>query len=247
MNSKRLLGAEITVFAAYIAFVVAGMVFAKMVEYDDFSDVTHGNTLITVAFNTLVAGAYIALLAVVVGGAPLAFAAARSAIATRQWRNLALLAAPLLAFSALIGYTALVGSVLAPTFHAGNGVTPGNVVLFLGLGLVFVLGAAFSVYGVARAVRASEISPRLLAFARIPALVTTLAMAVVTGALIVWGIALWAAAPNLFGAGEGILETNVALNWLGVTLVMALATVIAIIAMTRSAGNLRAATATAQG
>ena len=80
MNSKRLLGAEITVFAAYIAFVVAGMAFAKMVEYDDFSDVTHGNTLITVAFNTLVAGAYIALLAVVIGGLPLAFAAARYAI-----------------------------------------------------------------------------------------------------------------------------------------------------------------------
>ena len=135
--------------------------------------------------------------------------------------------------------------MLAPTFHTGNGVTPGNIVLFLGLGLVFVLGAAFSVYGVARAVRESEISPRLLAFARIPALVTTLAMAVVTGALIVWGIALRAAAPDLFGAGEGILETNVALNWLGVTLVMTLATVIAIIAMTRSAGNLRAATATA--
>jgi uncharacterized membrane protein YbhN (UPF0104 family) len=245
MNSKRLLGTEITVFAAYIAFVVAGMAFAKMVEYDDFSDVTHGNALITIAFNTLVAGAYVALLAVVVGGLPLAFAAARYALARHRWRILALLAAPLLAFAALLGYIALVGSVLAPTFQTGNGVTPGNVVLFLGLGLVFALGATFSVYGVARAVRESEISPRLLAFARIPALVTTLAMAVVTGALIVWGIALWAAAPGLFGAGEGILETNVALNWLGVTLVMTLATVIAIIAMTRSAENLRPAAATA--
>jgi hypothetical protein len=96
-------------------------------------------------------------------------------------------------------------------------------------------------------VRESEISPRLLGFARIPALVTTLAMAVVTGALIVWGIALRAAAPDLFGAGEGILETNVALNWLGVTLVMALATIIAIIAMTRAGENPRLATAAAQG
>ena len=211
---------------------------------------THGNTLITVAFNALVAGAYIALLAVVVGGLPLAFAAARYAITTRRWRILALLAAPLLAFAALLGSIALVGAVLAPTFHTGIGVTPGNIVLFLGLGLVFVLGAAFSVYGVARAVHESEISPRLLAFARIPALVTTLTMAVVTGALIVWGIALRAAAPDLFSAGEGILETNVALNWLGVTLAMTLATliaIIAIIAMTRSAGNLRVATATAQG
>ena len=245
MNSRRLLSAEITVFAAYIAFVVAGMVFAKMVEYDDFSDVTHGNALITAAFNTLVAGAYIALLAVVVGGLPLAFAAARYAISTRRWRILALLAAPLLAFAALLGYVALVGAVLAPTFHTGNGVTPGNVVLFLGLGLVFVFGAAFSVYGVARAVRESEISPRLLAFARIPALVTTLAMTIVTGALVIWGFALRAAAPDLFGAGEGILETTVALNGLGVTLVMALATIIAIVAVTRGAGNPRPATASA--
>src|SRR5215468_196199 len=127
MNSKRLLGAEITVFAAYIAFVVAGMVFAKMVEYDDFSDVTHGNALITAAFNTLVAGAYIALLAVVVGGLPLAFAAARYAILARRWRILALLAAPLLAFAALIGYGTLATQVIAPAFHTGEGVTPGNV------------------------------------------------------------------------------------------------------------------------
>jgi hypothetical protein len=243
MNSKRLLGAEITVFASYIAFVVAGMVFAKMVEYDDFSDVTHGNALITIAFNTLVAGAYLALLAVVVGGLPLASAAARYAVATRRWRILALLAAPLLAFAALAAYGTLATQVIAPTFHTGSGVTPGNVVLFIGLGLVFAGGAAFSVYGVARAVRESEISPRLLAFARIPALVTTLAMAVVTLALIVWGVALRAAAPDLFGAGEGILATNVALNWLGVALVMALATITAILAMARTGGSAQPATA----
>ncbi len=245
MNSKRLLSAEITVFAAYIAFVVAGMVFGKMVEYDDFSDVTHGNALITIAFNTLVAGAYVALLAVLVGGLPLAFAAARYAIATRHWRILALLAAPLLAFAALLGYIALIGTVLAPTFHTGSGVTPGNVTLFVGLGLVFAGGAAFSVYGVARAVRESEISPRLLTFARIPAMVTTLAMAVVTLALIIWGVGLRAAAPDLFGAGEGILATNVALNWLGVTLVMALATIIAILALTRTGSSAQPATARA--
>jgi hypothetical protein len=243
MNPKRLLRAEITVFAAYIAFVVAGMAFAKMVEYDDFSDVTHGNAVITIAFDTLVAGAYIALLAVVIGGIPLVFAAARFAIATRRWRILAQLAAPLLAFAALIGYGTLATQVIAPAFHTGEGVTLGNVVLFLGLGLVLVLGAALSVYGVTQAVRESEMSPRLLAFARIPALVTTLAMAVVTGALIVWGIALRAAAPDLFGAGEGILATNVALNWLGVTVVMALATIIAIIAMTGSARSTTAAQA----
>jgi hypothetical protein len=121
-------------------------------------------------------------------------------------------------------------------------VTPGNVVLFVGLGLVFALGAALSVYGVARAVRESEISPRLLAFARIPALVTTLAMAVVTVALIVWGIALRGAAPDLFGAGEGILATNVALNWLGVVVVMTLATIIATGAAARSLRTRSAAT-----
>jgi hypothetical protein len=245
MNQKRLLGAEITVFAAYIAFVVAGMVFAKMVEYDDFSDVTHGNALITAAFDTLVAGAYIALLAVLIGGLPLAVAAARHALKRRHWRILALLAAPLVAFAALIGYGALATQVIAPTFHTGEGVTTGNIILFLGLGLVFILGAAFSVYGVTRAVSESEISPRLLAFARIPALVTSLAMAVVTLALIVWGFALRAAAPDLFGAGEGILATNVALNWLGVTVVMALATTVAIIAMARSAANPHLATAAA--
>src|SRR5689334_12267217 len=110
----RLRRAEIVVFCAYIAFVVAGLGFAKMTEYDDFADATRAHPAIGAAFTALVVGAWVALAAVVVGGAPLALAAARHALAARRWRILAWLATPALAFAGFAGYTLLLGQVVAP-------------------------------------------------------------------------------------------------------------------------------------
>src|SRR5690348_4590322 len=129
-TTARLRRAEITVFCAYIAFVLAGLAFAKITEYDDFGDATRAHPLIGGAFT-----------AVVIGALPLAAAAARAALAARRWGILALLAVPALAFAVFVGYALLLGQVVAPALHAGSGPTPTNVVLGISLAVVLLLCA----------------------------------------------------------------------------------------------------------
>ncbi len=232
--AQRLQRAEITMFCAYIAFVVAGLGFAKMTEYDDFADATRAHPLIGVAFTTLVVGAYVALAAVLIGGLPLALAAARYALATRMWRILALLATPALAFLVFVGYTLLLVQVVAPALHAGSGPTSTNVALGISLTVVLVLCAIASTAAVTGAIARSEISPRLYRFARIPTALAALAMAVVTLALLVWGLSLRADVPSLFNGDDGFLVSSTAANWLAQVVLMGVATGIAMWAALRS-------------
>jgi hypothetical protein len=232
--TNRLRRSEITIFCAYIAFVVAGSGYAKIVEYDDFHDATRSFPLIGAAFNTLVVAAYVALAAVVIGGAPLAFAAARAALAARRWGTLALLAAPVLALGALFGFVLLLTRVIGPAIHAGNGATQANYHLGVALGIFYLLCAAGSTAAVAAAIARSEIAPGLYRFARIPAAVATLGMLVVTVALLVWGLSLRASVPSLFNGNGGLMASNTALNWLAQLGAMALAALVALWATVRS-------------
>jgi hypothetical protein len=233
MINNRLRRAEITVFCAYIAFVVAGLGFAKIVEYDDFHDVARAHPLIGLAFTTLVVGAYIALAAVVIGGLPLALAVASRALAARRWGTLALLGVPLLAFAVLAGYTLVLGQVIAPALHAGSGPTPGNVTMGISLAIVFVFCAVVSTAAVTRAIARSDIPQRLYRFAWIPAVLATLAMLVVTTSLLVWGLSLRVDAPSLFNGDDGLMASNTAANWLVLILLMGAATVVAVAATIR--------------
>jgi hypothetical protein len=232
--TQRLRRSEITIFCAYIAFVVAGSAFAKVTEYDDFHDATHTFPLIGLAFTTLVVGAIVALAAVVIGGAPLALAAARTALATRRWGTLALLAVPALALGVLYGYVVLLGQVIRPLIHAGNGPTPGNWRMGISLAVVYLLCALASTAAVAWAIARSEITPGLYRFARIPAALATLAMVVVTASLLVWGLSLRADVPSLFNGNDGLMATNTAANWLAHLTVMTLATATALWATLRA-------------
>ena len=112
MNKLRT--TSVIVFCAYIGFVVAGLAFGKMVEYDDFTALLHSNTGVAVSYYTLYTGAFAALAAVLVGGLPLAVAAARNAIATKRWRLLALFAVPPVSLAVWIIYVLL---VVPPNAH----------------------------------------------------------------------------------------------------------------------------------
>jgi hypothetical protein len=240
--TQRLRRSEIVIFSSYIAFVVAGSAFAKITEYDDFHDATRHYPLIGGAFATLVVAAWVALAAVVIGGAPLALAAARSALATRRWSTLALLAVPALALGALYGFVLLLTQVIGPAIHAGPGATDANYHLGIALGIFFLLCALASTAAVARAIAQSEIAPGLYRFARIPAAVAVLAMVVVTGALLVWGLALRADVPSLFNGNDGLQASNTAANWLVQLAVMALATAVALWAAARAFATREGAT-----
>lgn len=232
-TTARLRRAEITVFCAYIAFVLAGLAFGKITEYDDFGDATRAHPLIGGAFTILVVGAYVALAAVVLGGLPLAAAAARSALAARRWGILALLAVPALAFAVFAGYALLLGQVVAPALHAGSGPTRTNVVLGISLAVVVLLGAIASTAAVTSAIVRSEIPPQLYRFARIPAALATLAMLVVTASLLIWGLSLRADVPGLFNGEDGLMASNTAANWLVQLTIMGGATAMALWATIR--------------
>ncbi|GHO49976.1 hypothetical protein [Ktedonospora formicarum] len=226
---NRLRTTTIIVFCAYIGAVCAGLALGKMVEYDDFTNLLRHNPQVSGSYWTLGVGAFTALLAVLLAGVPLVFAAARSALATKRWRRLALFAVPPLSLILWIGAGALTVSL-----------TPGDFVskpllLRLVVGGVFVggfgLATIASATAISIAVIRSPISETFFRFARIPALITTLAMVVMVGATFVWGLATRAADPQLFTEDNGLLASNTTVSWILILALMAIATTVAIIAL----------------
>ena len=225
MSTDRARSSAITVFCAYIAFVVAGMGFQKLSEYDDFTDAAKAHALIGLSFNVILFASAVALLAVLAGGLPLAFASLRYALSARRYDIPLLLGVPVVAFGALIGYGAVATAVTrGERLHIG----------FIGLVGVLILGAIASAAGVSLAVKRSQIDGKLLSFIRIPAAVTACAMAAMCLATIIWGLGLRSYVPQLFSGNDGLVATNTAVNWLIIVAVMAIATLVAGAGVVRS-------------
>ncbi len=230
---ERLRATAITVFCAYIAFVVAGLAYAKLTE-DTLSQFNAYQAL-ALTFHTIQAGSVIALLAVLAGGLPIALAAVRQAMARRRWRPLLLFAVPPVSLAVWLGYTLVLVDVVAPTTDLSIHTMPGRIAGLAWIAL-FQLAAVASTAAVVVAVRQSDISPQLYQFAaRIPAVITTLAMAVMCLATIAWGLALRANLPQIFNGDQGFfwLGSKTAVSWLVIVVVMALATAIAAAATLR--------------
>jgi hypothetical protein len=228
---NRLRTTTIIVFCAYLGVVVAGLGLGKMLEYDDFTELLRHNPQVSASYWTLYAGAFTALLAVLLAGVPIAVAAVRSAIAAKRWRLLLLFAVPPLALVTWLGVGALTVSLAPGDFLSKP------LLLRLVVGGVFVGGfmvaAIASAAAVSVVVIRSEVSERLFRFARIPALITTLAMAVIMAATLTWGLAARAANPQLFSEDEGLLASNTTVSWLLILALMAIFTAIAIAALVR--------------
>ena len=229
----RMRGSVLAVLWAWVGVVMAGVGFQKMTEYEDFVRVARENAAVGVSFDAVVAGAVVALAAVLVGGAPIVFAAVRGALAEGRKDVPLLLCVPLLSVAAFIGYVFLVGEVVYPALGhltARGGV---NVALFLSLAGVFLLAAVASAASVSAAVRRSEVGERIYRFALYPAGLATLAMVMVSTATLVWGLALWAQAPTLFVGHDGILATSTVATWLVILAVMGGCTCVAVAAVVR--------------
>src|SRR5262249_60036098 len=78
----------------------------------------------------------------------------------------------------------------------------------------FGLAAIASAAAISIVVIRSEVSEHLFRFARVPALITTLAMAVMAAATLTWGLAARAADPQLFSEDDGLLASNTTVSWL---------------------------------
>jgi hypothetical protein len=226
MNRTR--RAEITIFCAWIAFVVAGLAFQRMSEYDDFQNAGATYPVIGVAYIAIQVGAAIALLAVLVGGVPIALFAFTHALEQRRYGVVLLFGVPILAFAALAVYIKIVSGISGVTSQDISGPTTLGKELFLGLIVLFSLAAIASAWAVSAAISRSDVDERWYRFARVPTFVTALALLVMCAATIVWGLALRVSVPQLFNGDDGIVATNTGLSWLMIAIVMVIATLVAL-------------------
>jgi hypothetical protein len=219
--SERMRSSVLGVLWAWVGLVVAGVGFQKMAEYEDFVEAARENPLVGLSFDAIVGGAVVTLAAVVAGGAPVALAALRGAIAQGRRDVVLLLCVPPLSLAGFVGYVLLVGRVIYPSLGDLSVHDALNVELFLSLGGAFLVAAVASAGAVTAAVGRAEVGGRPLRFALYAAVVAALAMAVVLVGTVVWGLALLVSAPSLFLGDEGLLATPTAATWLAVVALMA--------------------------
>jgi hypothetical protein len=238
----------ITVFCAWIAFVVAGLAFNQMIE-DDVRQLNSAHPGVAIAYYVVMVAAVVALLAVLVGGLPIAFAALRRALAEGRRDVLLFFAVPPVALAVWLLWTWLLVNQIAP----GNGAANGNVsLLFLSWIGLFVLAAIASTAAVSLAIARVEIAPRLFRFALAPATITTLAMVVMLGAVIAWGLVMRSEAPSYLSSptGPAALRASVSVHLLVQIAVMMVATLLAVAALIRglrAPGNASGAGTAAMG
>ncbi|GLV60085.1 hypothetical protein KDH_69080 [Dictyobacter sp. S3.2.2.5] len=212
----------IMIFSAYIGFVVGGLIFAKMTE-DTVDATIRLSALAGASYWIVFFGSIIALAAIVMGGVPIALAIVKNAITLRKKGPLLLLLVPGLAFFALL-------LILRLNFAA----MPGPASLS-GFSAFFLLEAIISTAAVCMAVKRSQIKASTLRFATIPFLIAIITMLLMCCATICWGISLYSTDPALFIDQYSFMHANSLLLWLVVVGVMAISTVIALIAGVRGA------------
>jgi hypothetical protein len=197
-------------------FTVAGIAFAKLTE--DF--VGRGGGM----YALLVAGAAVALLALVAAAAPSAVALLRGRDAA-AWRYVAV---------PVVGLTAWYGLLpVARRLAGGSSVhsapTTAAFALITLAGLAVVAATAWSAAAVLRRLPAAQPS-----WLRPVALVTVSAgMAVTTVAAVIWGLQLRSRQPAAFSGDYGLLAGPFVPSWIAVVAALAVATALAALATRR--------------
>jgi hypothetical protein len=219
--NERLRSSELAVFASWVVFVVAGLGFQKMTEDSPYHQALAVSPVIAVAFYGLVAAAFVALLAVLVGGTPIVGTIISTSISQRRWQPIALLAVPPFSLAVWLG-----GTLLLLQVHPGQALG-WHIPLFLGWVCVFFIAAIASTLAVSGAAIRTDVDVRLYRIAVRPAAGTALAMAVAALAVVVWGIGMSVSHPDIFWGNGGVMATSTAASWLGIGLVMVGASTVA--------------------
>jgi hypothetical protein len=218
---------------AWVGVVAAGVGFQKMTEYRDFARAARESLPVGAAFDAVVAGAVVALAAVLAGGGPIVAAALGDAFRRGRKDVPLLLCVPPLSLGVFVGYVLVLMRVAYPVLGDLAVHGPVNVALFLSIVGMFLLAAVASAASVSAAVGRSGVGERPYRLALYPAALAALAMVVVSVATVVWGLALWAQAPALFARDDGILATPTSASWLLILAVMAGCTCAAVVATIR--------------
>lgn len=243
MNNK-LRTAILLVFTAYVAFIVAGLGVYGFADDSPFIPMMRTNLGLLVAWSTLQVGALVALGAVVIGGAPLAWTIVRRAF-TSSREDLRLLLVPVVAFAALVLYIALAAYLTAQDRLLEPSGSPIGRLLMAGLVAVFLLGAVASVVAVWKVVSRTDVERgtlpllkglapvRLYEFAVAPSIVATIAMLAMFAATIAWFWLAFSARPDILAGNQGPLLTNSRLAMIATLALMAAAVGAALVALAR--------------
>jgi MFS family permease len=231
--------AEITVFCAYIAVVLAGLYFYGLVDDSPFIPLMNTNIELAAAWYAIQGAAMIALAAVVIGGLPIGLAVVRYSLAHNR-RHLLLLAVPVAAIGVLLVAGAL--AFLALTANPPPPVAYPHIaapLMTISFGALFIIAAIASTAAVCIAVSRSQVDEQTIRFpgitiivqpyrfALLPAAIATLAMGLILAATVAWGLVARAQAPSVFG------HNLIVVSWVGILAVMGISTLVAGVAVVR--------------
>lgn len=203
--TSRLRSTAVTTFTAWVAFCVAAGALSKVVEDPAFTRAAHSHHSLEVSYGLVQGALAVALLAVLVGGLPLAWVALRQAWAHRDTVTGRLLLVPIVATASVVAYVLVATRVAGPTPPPVH--SAANIAVFTGL---VALGGACTVATVAAirvAAHRAELPLTLLRLAGWAAVVTAAAISAGVAALAGYGWALRADEPTLFRSANGILAT----------------------------------------
>ena len=221
----------LTMFCASLGFLLAGLGFQKMNEYDDFVKAAQTYSLVGLSYHLVGFGTVVLFLVVLGGGLPIASTIVESALAHKRYSSLVLLAVPLLAFAVFVGTTLLLEAILTP----GNQLALGwRLFLERGVFLGVLIAAVLASTGaLCWAVARSETAEERLRFALLLSIPATLSMAVILVAVLAWGLSLHTSVPQLFNSNGGLFASSTALSWLGGVIATGIMTVIAVVSLVR--------------
>jgi len=225
----------LVVFAAYIGFVIGGLSLYGLVDDSPAAALMKTDATLSAAWITVEAGSVISLLAVVIGGMPLALTVIRRAL-TSSREDLRLLLTPVFVFVALVLYGGFLAAIASGRLHiqgVAPGVSPdnfpiGNRLALGGFMLVFVLGAIASTAAVWKVISNTDAeqgtfrvlgrttSVKLYEYAFTPAVITALGMFLMLAGTLAFGWLAYAALPQWFSENSGLLLSNTALSF-GIT------------------------------
>jgi hypothetical protein len=220
---ERTRSSELSVFVAWVLFVVAGLAFQRMTDGVPFAPIAGADLAVGIPLAVLIGAAVVSLVAVIVAGVPIAAAVALTAVRTGRRGLLGLLAVPPVALVAW-----LVVTVLLLALDPADADARTRVVVFLAWVGSFVAAAVASTVAVSAAALRAEVDGRLYERAARPAVLTAATIVVGVLAVAAWGIGVLAGHAADFWGLEGLVSSSTALTWLGILATMAIAAVIAI-------------------
>ena len=226
-DARRRTALVVTMWALS-AFVAGGIGFAKVVEYDDFTQAARDHLAVGLGFDLVRAGAAIAGLAAAGAGAIVLVAAVRARLAGPLVRA-AVAALVLIALPVSLGE-------IARSLPAGRSHRPEDLALLGGWLAISVVVAGVMLVNAGSVVRRVVLAPQRLRRAVACAWIACAGIAVTLSGIVVWGIGLRVTDGPVFDLRDGgLVSTPTGPSWIAETGLIAVALGATLLALLRSA------------